>query len=110
VGKEYAWTLKIEQMESKDRRKKMVDCSEFSQKFFEESSKAWKGNKVRIGEGMYRYKKNAFPKGEDMPEAPKLTRVQQRTLEKEIAKRQGIDEYAPPRVRRSSRLRNKITG
>jgi hypothetical protein len=88
----------------------MVDCSEFSQKFFEEASKAWKSNKVRSGEGMYRYKKTAFPKGADMPEAPTLTRVQQKGIEKEIAKRQRIDEYAPPRVRRSSRLRDKTSG
>lgn len=88
----------------------MIDCSEFSQEFFEESSHVWKKNKVRIGEAMYRYKKNAFPKDAVMPEAAKLTRVQQKQLEKELAKRQSIDEYAPPRVRRSERLRNKTSG
>jgi len=88
----------------------MVDCSEFSQKFFEEASKVWKGNKVRIVEGMYLYKKTAYPTEKGVPEVPKLTRTQQRDLEKELAKRQSLDEYAPPRVRRSLRLRNKATG
>jgi len=33
---------------------------EFTPHFFDEASKAWRENKVRIGEGHYRYKKNAF--------------------------------------------------
>ena len=33
---------------------------EFTPQFFDDASKAWKANKVRIGEGHYRYKKNAF--------------------------------------------------
>jgi len=87
----------------------MYDCSEFSQAFFEEASKAWKKNKVRIGEGMYRYKKNTFPVDTSVPAEPKLTIKQQKQMEKEITKRQAIDEYAPPRVRRSPRLREKVT-
>jgi hypothetical protein len=35
---------------------------EFTPQFFDEASKAWKANKVRVGEGHYRYKKNAFVK------------------------------------------------
>ena len=33
---------------------------EFTPQFFDDASKAWKANKVRIGEGHYRYRKNAF--------------------------------------------------
>ena len=32
---------------------------EFTPKFFDEASKAWRANKVRIGES-FRYKRNAF--------------------------------------------------
>jgi len=42
---------------------------EFTPQFFDEASKAWKANKVRIGEGHYRYKKNAFPS--EKPSLPK---------------------------------------
>ena len=33
---------------------------EFTPQFFDDASKAWKANKVRVGEGHYRYKRNAF--------------------------------------------------
>jgi hypothetical protein len=33
---------------------------EFTPQFFDEASKAWRANKVRIGES-FRYKRNAFP-------------------------------------------------
>lgn len=82
----------------------MCDISEFTQSFFDASSKAWKKNKVRYGQAMYTYKKNAFPKGEALEE-PTYTRFQKKQLEKELQRRQAIDEYAPPRVRRSPRLR-----
>lgn len=77
--------------------------SEFTQEFFEESSRLWKANKVRIGEGMYRYKKNAFPKCNEQEQMVKQTK----RIEKELDRRHTIDEYAPPRVKRSSRLRQK---
>lgn len=83
----------------------MFDCSEFSQEFFEEASTRWKKNKVRVGEAMYRYKKNAFPKEVSVPPVPKLTLKQEKQMEKEMKMRQSIDEHAPPRVRRSARLR-----
>lgn len=34
--------------------------AEFTQKFFEKSSKAWLANKERYGQNMYRYKREAF--------------------------------------------------
>lgn len=85
----------------------MYDCSEFSQAFFEEASQIWKKNKVRTGQAMYRYKKNAFPKDLNEPPAWKLSTKKAKELEKELEKRQAIDEYAPPRIRRSPRLREK---
>ena len=84
----------------------MIDCSEFTQGFFDEASKAWKKNKVRKGEAMYRYKKNAFPPVEEPP-VPKLSLQQKKALAKELMNRQDTDEYAPPRTRRSPRLREK---
>ena len=33
---------------------------EFTPQFFDDASKAWRANKVRVGEGHYRYKRNAF--------------------------------------------------
>lgn len=82
----------------------MAGISEFTQAFFEESSKAWKANKVRYGQAMYRYKKQ--PK--DLEEPPyKQSKASQKQTEQELQKRQSIDEYAPPRVRRSQRIRDK---
>lgn len=79
----------------------MYSTSDFTHKFFQDSSKAWKSNKTRYGQAMYTYKKNAFEKDPDEPPAPKPSRRN----EKECLKRQQIDEYAPPRVRRSPRIR-----
>ncbi len=84
----------------------MSGILEFTQSFFEASSKAWKKNKVKYDQACYKYKKNAFPRDTDMPVAPTQTRAsQQRTLQ-ELAKRQQIDEAAPLRERRSARLRD----
>ncbi len=82
----------------------MSGISEFTQSFFNASSKAWKKNKVRYGQAMYTYKKNAFPNQQEFEE-PTCTASQKKLLEKELTKRQSIDEFAPPRVRRSPRLR-----
>jgi hypothetical protein len=79
----------------------MAGISEFTHDFFQASSDAWKMNKVRYGQAMYKYKKGAFPKDPEEPKAPKESKLNR----KEELKRQEIDEYAPPRVRRSPRLR-----
>jgi hypothetical protein len=82
----------------------MAGISEFTHAFFEESSKAWKANKVRYGQAMYKYK--IQPK--ELEEPPyKQSKAKQKQTEQELRKRQAIDEYAPPRVRRSQRLRDK---
>lgn len=82
----------------------MSGISEFTQSFFDASSKAWKKNKVRYGQAMYKYKTNAFPLDKEEP-SRKQTQASKRQTEKELAKRQAIDEPAPLRVRRSPRLR-----
>ena len=33
---------------------------EFTPEFFDNSSKAWRANKIRIAEGCFKYRKNAF--------------------------------------------------
>jgi hypothetical protein len=81
----------------------MLDISEFSQSFFDASSEAWKKNKVRYGQAMYKYKKNAFPHDTEMP-SKKATTARN---EKELRKRQTTDELAPPHERRSPRLREQ---
>jgi hypothetical protein len=78
--------------------------TEFTQQFFEESSKAWKTNKVKYGQSMYRYKKNAFVPAGDLPKQRILTRAQTKAMEQESLRRSQIDEPVPPRVRRSARL------
>lgn len=85
----------------------MCDCSEFTPAFFDEASKAWTSNKIRCHEGTYRYKKNAFPVSVEEPSIPNVTKSQKRKLLLELKKRESIDEYAPPRVRRSRRLMEK---
>lgn len=50
--------------------------AEFTQEFFEESSKAWLANKEKYGQNMYRYKRGAF-------QEPVLIRRSKRILEKE---------------------------
>jgi hypothetical protein len=42
----------------KQEEDKMI--AEFTQKFFEESSKAWLSNKEKYGQNMYRYTREAF--------------------------------------------------
>ncbi len=44
--------------QTKQEEEKMI--AEFTQKFFEESSKAWLANKEKYGQNMYRYKPGAF--------------------------------------------------
>lgn len=84
----------------------MAGISEFTQSFFEESSKAWKANKVRYGQASYKYKKNAFPK---TPEEPiyKQSMKSKIQMEKELLKRQSLVEEAPLPTRRSPRLHEK---
>jgi len=43
---------------------------EFTPQFFDEASKAWRANKVRIGES-FRYKRNAFPVKKEVKETVK---------------------------------------
>jgi hypothetical protein len=82
----------------------MPDISEFTQSFFNASSKAWKKNKVRYGQAMYKYRNHAFSLEEEIQEV-KLTPKQQKQMNEELQIRQRIDEVAPPRERRSPRLR-----
>lgn len=82
----------------------MAGISEFTQDFFDASSTAWKANKVRYGQAMYKYKKTAFPIDKEEP-TYKQTQTSKRKTEKELLKRQSIDEPAPLRIRRSERLR-----
>lgn len=82
----------------------MSGISEFTHEFFEASSKAWKANKARYGQAMYRYKKNVFPK-EDAPTPPAQSKRSVQQTETILAKRNLIDEPAPLRERRSPRIR-----
>lgn len=82
----------------------MPGISDFTHQFFEEASKAWKANKVKYGQAMYRYKKNAFPIEKEEPPF-KQTQASRRMTEKELKKRQSEDEPAPLRERKSPRLR-----
>ncbi len=82
----------------------MAGISEFTQAFFEESSKAWKANKVRYGQAMYKYKKNAFPLDKDEPICKQTLKSKKQT-EKELQKRQSLNEEAPLPTRRSPRLK-----
>lgn len=70
----------------------MSGIDEFTSEFFDASSKAWRANKVPIGEGSFRYKRNAFP-----PEKPAQTMAKK--VEKEPMK---------PRLRRSARLQVRL--
>ncbi len=81
----------------------MAGISEFTHQFFEEASKAWKANKVRYGQAMYKYKKNAFPLDKEEPPV-KQSQASKRQTEKELRKRESIDEPAPLRERRAPRL------
>jgi hypothetical protein len=82
-----------------------MSTSEFTQSFFDASSKAWKKNKVKYGQAMYTYKKNAFPEDSDMPPPPVQSKASQLKSQREIIKRQNLKEEAPFPVRKSPRLR-----
>lgn len=84
----------------------MAGISEFTQAFFEEASKAWKANKVRYGQAMYSYKKNAFPKDKEEPLSKQSIRSKKQT-EKELQQRQSLVEEAPLPTRKSPRLKEK---
>jgi hypothetical protein len=82
----------------------MSGISEFTQSFFDASSKAWKKNKVKYGQAMYTYKKNAFSPDLDMP-ALKQSKASQLLNQQILIKRQSLVEEAPLRERRSPRIR-----
>lgn len=84
-----------------------MSTSEFTQSFFDASSKAWKKNKVKYGQAMYTYKKNAFLNEDDLPPPPKQSKASQLQTEREIRKRQSLKEEAPLPVRKSPRLREQ---
>ena len=45
---------------NQQKQEEQMMIAEFTQKFFEESSKAWLANKEKYGQNMYRYKAGAF--------------------------------------------------
>lgn len=81
-----------------------MSTSEFTQSFFDASSKAWKKNKVKYGQAMYTYKKHAFPLDSDLPSL-KQSKASILKIEQELHKRQSMVEEAPLPVRKSPRLR-----
>jgi hypothetical protein len=42
---------------------------EFTPEFFDDASKAWRANKIRVAEGCFRYRKNAFTVKKTMAKA-----------------------------------------
>jgi hypothetical protein len=105
MGKIQTWVVKkFDWVSGLNPCTTMPGISEFTQSFFDASSKAWKKNKVRYGQAMYKYKTNAFPIDEGEP-LQKQTQTSKKRTEKELEKRQAIDEPAPLRERRSPRLR-----
>jgi hypothetical protein len=48
----------------------MAGIAEFTPEFFDTSSMAWRANKVRLTEGTFRYKRNAFSTVSAVPKAP----------------------------------------
>ena len=84
----------------------MAGISEFTQAFFEEASKAWKANKVRYGQAMYKYKKKTFPIDKEEPTYKQSLKSKKQT-EKELLKRQSLQEEAPLPTRKSPRLKEK---
>ena len=84
-----------------------MDFSNMTPEFFDASSKAWKANKVRYGQAAYRYKKNAFKKDPEEPLPPSQSAASKKRTDKELDKRQQQEEEAPPRVRRSPRIREE---
>lgn len=83
-----------------------MSTSEFTQSFFDASSKAWKKNKVRYGQAMYAYKKDAFKGMEDLP-TETVSKSALLKNSREISKRQQLVEEAPLPTRRSPRLREQ---
>lgn len=86
----------------------MSGISEFTQSFFDASSKAWKKNKVRYDQACYTYKENAF-KSVAQEELPKETASKAALLKnsREIQRRLKLQEEAPLPTRRSPRLREQ---
>ena len=84
----------------------MSGISEFTQSFFDDSSKSWKKNKTRYDQACYIYKKNAFKGQEDLP-SPKFSKATFLKNEHEIDKRHKLIEEAPLPVRKSPRLRQQ---
>ena len=41
---------------------------EFTTEFFDDASKAWRANKIRVAEGCFKYRKNAFTVKKAKPE------------------------------------------
>jgi len=70
--------MKSSKMKTRNQVKKEEDAmiAEFTQQFFEDSSKAWLANKEKYGQNMYRYKRAAF-------QEPVEIRRSKRLLEKE---------------------------
>ncbi len=83
-----------------------MSTSEFTQSFFDASSKAWKKNKVRYGQAMYAYKKDAFKGMEELPDE-KASKAALLKNSREIQKRQRLVEEAPLPTRRSPRLKEQ---
>lgn len=83
-----------------------MSTSEFTHSFFDASSKAWKKNKVKYGQSMYAYKKNAFPVDESLPRT-RVSAASSRKNSVELEKRQGLVEEAPLPVRKSPRLKEQ---
>ena len=82
----------------------MAGITEFTQSFFQESSNAWKKNKVKYDQACYTYKKTAFKGQEHLPCSP----VSKETLAinaKEFQRRVCLQEEAPLPVRKSARLK-----
>ena len=78
--------------------------SDVTSQAFDASSKAWKANKVRYGQAAYRYKTNAFQKDPEEPPLPKQSAASKRQSQKELERRQALEEEAPLPVRKSPRL------
>jgi hypothetical protein len=84
----------------------MSGISEFTQSFFNASSKAWKKNKVRYDQACYTYKEGAFKDVEDLP-GETATKAARLKNSREIQKRLNLQEEAPLPTRRSPRLREQ---
>lgn len=81
----------------------MYSTSEFTQSFFDASSKAWKKNKMKYDQACYTYKKDAFKGSDELPIqiASKAALLKN---QREVNKRAALQEEAPLPTRRSPRL------